>query len=201
MSKKTEDSLVTIKIDGTGITKGGEEVRTKFFRTLAYDLDNYSDISFTPEEALKINNHIAKLQTGSTAIVPLICSPKCPFKERCPFYLMGKPPYLRSCLLETNMIKHWIIQYMTEYDVDPENFTEVGYCNELAEIEIYLWRLNNNLAKPENAELVIDQAVAVDRQGNTILQKMLSPFMEQKEKLQNRRSRIVKLMVGDRQER
>jgi len=90
---------------------------------------------------------------------------------------------------------------MEEYNVDPENFTEVSYCSQLAEIEVYLWRINNNLAKPENAALIVDQPVGVDSEGNPIMQQQLSPLMDLKEKLQNRMSRIVKLMVGDRQEK
>ena len=57
-----------------------------------------------------------------------------------------------------------------------------------------------NLAKPEHAELVTDQVVGV-AQGVPVVQKQLSPFMDQKERLQNRRSKDIKLMVGDRQER
>jgi hypothetical protein len=211
---KESDKLATIKLDGTGITGSGEEKKTKFFKTLAKDIDNYDDISFTPDEAIAINNHISKLQTGSTAIVPLICAglpsgdpndpnynKGCPFSDRCVFCEMGKPPLLRACLLETNMLKYWVLQFMQEYEVDPENMTEVLYCNELSEIEIYLWRLNNNLAKPTNAELVVDQPIGTDRDGNPILQKQLSPFMEAKEKLLNRKSKIIKLMVGDRESR
>ena len=98
-------------------------------------------------------------------------------------------------------MKEFTIRYFEEYDIDPNNFTEVGYINELAEIEILLMRLNMNLAKPENSELVIDQVVGVARDGQTpLLMKQISPFMELKDKLQNRRSRIIKLMVGDRQE-
>jgi len=196
------DKLVAIKPNGMGITESGESKKTKFFKYLDYDFDDYSDITYTPQEALRIVNHINKLQTGSTAMVPLYCGgDKCPFSDRCPFHQMGKSPLNRQCPLEVQMLKHWIYQYMEEYNVDPENFTEVGYCNELSEIEIYLWRINNNLSKPENAELIVDQPVGVDPEGNAITQQQLSPLMELKEKLQNRRSRIVKLMVGDRQER
>ena len=73
MSKKEDNKLATVNINGTGITKGGEEVRTKFFKTLAKDLDDYSDISFTREEAVRINNHISKLQTGSMSIPGQMC--------------------------------------------------------------------------------------------------------------------------------
>jgi hypothetical protein len=93
------------------------------------------------------------------------------------------------------------VRYFEEYDVDPSNFTEVGYINELAEIEILLMRLNMNLAKVENAELIIDQTIGISHDGSPIVQKALSPFMEQKDRLQSRRSKIIKLMVGDRQEK
>lgn len=197
------DKIVKVQLDGTGITAGGDKVKTKFFKLLAKDLDDYSDISFTREEAVRINNHISKLSTGSTAMVPLICpgDEHCPFSERCPFADIGKMPLGRACLLENNMLKQYILEYMTDYQVDPENFTEVSYCKDLAEIEIYLYRLNVNLAKPANAELVTDQPMGTDRGGNPILQKQISPFIDLKEKLLARKSRIIKLMVGDRQER
>jgi hypothetical protein len=203
MSNKN-DKLVRIRPDGTGITLSGKEKKTRFFQYLDYDLDDYSDVSFTLQEALSIHNHISKLQTGATAMVPLWCGGKvkCPFQEYCPFIRMGKqPPIGRQCLIELQLLKHWIYQYMEEYNVDPENFTEVHYCEELAEIEIYLLRINHNLAKPENADLMIDQVVGVDKEGDAIVQKQLSPLLEQKERFQNRMSKIVKLMVGDRQEK
>jgi hypothetical protein len=197
------DKLVRVNLDGTGVTASGEEVKTKFFKLLAKDLDDYSDISFTREEAIRINNHISKLSTGSTAMVPLICMGRedCPFSGRCPLAEIEKCPVGRACLLELNMIKQYILEYMTDYQVDPDNFTEVSYCRDLAEIEIYLWRLNVNLAKPANAELIVNQPMGTDRNGNPILQKQVSPFMDLKEKLLARKSRIIKLMVGDRQER
>jgi hypothetical protein len=197
------DKLTKVNINGTGTTESGKLVQTKFFRTLARDLDDYSDISFTKDEAVRINNHLSKLSTGSTAIVPLICGGKevCPFSDRCLFADMDKLPIGRQCLIETNLLKHYTLGYMEDYEVDPDNFTELSYCAELAEIEIYLQRLNYNLAKPANAELVVDQPMGTDRDGNPILQKQISPFMEMKEKFLARKRTIVKLMVGDRQER
>ena len=69
------------------------------------------------------------------------------------------------------------------------------------EIEVLQIRLNLALARPENAELVIDQTVGIGREGTPIIQKMISPFLEQKQTLTKRKSQIVKLMVGDRQEK
>lgn len=121
--------------------------------------------------------------------------------HNCPLAAIGKEPLARQCLLEVQLLKQFVITYFEEYDIDPNNFTEVAYINELAEIEILLMRLNMNLSKPENAELVIDQVVGIANDRETpLLVKQISPFMELKDKLQNRRSKIIKLMVGDRQE-
>ena len=62
-------------------------------------------------------------------------------------------------------------------------------------------RINMNLAKAENATGIIDQVMGVDREGDPIIQKQISPFLEMKERIGNRRSKIIKLMVGDRQEK
>lgn len=182
--------------------QSGKIEKSEYFAYIKHHADDYSNISFTPEEASKFQKYLNKLSTGSYSMVPLTCAgPFCIFAAKCPLQQMKKAPIGQSCIIEQNLINRYVMQYMTEYDVDPNNFTEVGYCNELSEIEILLMRLNHSLAQPENASLVIDQSVGVDNEGTPIIQKQLSPFMEQKERLQNRRSKIIKLMVGDRQER
>jgi hypothetical protein len=196
------DKLVKVSLSGTAITESGQVTKSDFFNFIRQDLDDYSDIEFTPEEARRISNHLRKLSTGSTAMVPMYCAGQdCPFADRCPLVEMNKAPVSRQCPIEIELLKDWIIKYFEEYDVDPNNFTEVGYINELAEIEIYLLRLNMNIARAANAELVIDQEVGTDVHGKPLIQKQISPFMEMKDKLLSRRSRIIKLMVGDRQEK
>jgi hypothetical protein len=106
-----------------------------------------------------------------------------------------------NCINEASLLAQFIIQFMDEYNVDPESPTEVGYCNEMAEIEILLQRLNMILARPENAELVIDQTMGFSREGEPITQKQISPYIELKDRLFNRKTKIIKLMVGDRQEK
>ena len=191
-----------VTLGGTARTLSGKLTKSNYFRFLQHDLNNYEDIELDPKEARKIHTHLQKLSTGATAMVPLYCAgSQCPFAHSCPLVEINKAPLGRQCILEVQLLKEWTLRYFEEYDVDPHNFTEIGYINELAEIEILLNRLNMNLARPENAELVIDQVAHISHDGTPILQKQLSPFMEQKERLYNRRSKVVKLMVGDRQER
>jgi hypothetical protein len=197
---REKKSLVTL--GGDAITVGGKLTKSGYFEFLANDLDDYSDIEFTPEQARKISSHLRTLSTGSTAMAPMYCAGSgCPFADRCPLHEMGKAPIGKQCLIEVQLMKQWIMNFFEEYDIDPQNFTEVAYANELAELMIYEMRLNMNLAKAENASLVHDQSVGVDRYGEPIIQKQISPFMEQKERIANRKSKIIKLMVGDRQEK
>lgn len=176
--------------------------REKYYEYMKGRLEDYIGLSFSPEEKHNIDRHLRNLSTGASAATPLFCAgPACPFALRCPYQQMGKAPIGKPCIIEVQLLQHWTIAYMEEYQVDPNSFTEVGYCNELAEIEIMLYRLNQLISRPENASGTIDQMVAMANDGTPIVQKQISPFIEQKDKLLNRRSKIVKLMVGDRQEK
>lgn len=191
-----------VSVNGTAVTHSGKLTKTNYFRWIDYDLDQYDQIEMSPDEAKRINSHLRKLSTGTTATVPLYCGgPSCPFGSTCPLQRMDKAPIGRQCLIEVQLIKEFLIRYFEEFDIDPNNFTEIGYINELAELMILEMRLNRVIARSENAELIIDQVVSIGQDGTPIIQKQISPYMEQKEKLQNRRSKIIKLMVGDRQEK
>lgn len=113
----------------------------------------------------------------------------------------GRAPVGENCILELTMFQEATVSYIQEYQVKAENYTEIGICTELAEIEVLLWRLTMMLREPENALLVIEQAIAADSEGNPITQQQVSPIYEQKIKLQARKSKLIKLMVGDRQEK
>lgn len=199
-----------ISLNGVALTTEKNLTQSNFFRFLDTNLDDYSDIIMDKTTAKKVHHHLQRLSTGSAAMTPMYCGgARCPFQARCPLVQMkgepgansthGRAPIGRQCIIEVELMKHWLIQYVNEYDVNPNNFTEVAFVNELAEIEILLMRLNMNLAKVENCELVIDQTIGISHNGEAIVQKALSPFMQQKEALQNRRSRIIKMMVGDRE--
>lgn len=176
--------------------------RERYYQYIKSNLDDYAGLTYTADEKKKIENHLRKLSTGSAAMIPLYCAgPACPFAARCVYQQIGKAPIGKACLVEAQLLQHWVITYMEEYQVDPDSFTEVGYCNELSEIEVMLYRLNMLLSRPENADGTIDQMMGVSNDGSPIIQKQISPWMEQKEKLLSRRSRVIKLMVGDRQEK
>lgn len=203
-----------IKLDGTIIKSNGVTYKSNYFQFLELGNDA-PDITYTAEEARKIRSHLYYLSTGSAAAVPMICggSAKCPFAFKCPFIQIDKQrkqqdpdaplvtPIGRNCQVEINLLNEWTRLYMEEYNIQEGAFTEIQMIRELAEIELMLWRLNNNLSKPENAELVQEVIVGVDKQGNALTRQEINAFVEAKEKLAARKSKLIKLMVGDRQEK
>lgn len=196
-----QENTAVVRLSGTAISTQGDVTKHDYFSFLDIDFDDYSDIEFTVEEAKKISAHLRKMRTGHTSMVPMICSPKCPFRNRCDFFKMDKAPFGRACLIEVNLMREWTIAYFNDYQVDPNNFTELGIINELAEIEIYLWRLSQTLAKAENAELIEENVVGFSPDGQPLTTKQLSSALQAKESLYSRKTKLIKLMVGDRQEK
>lgn len=176
-------------------------LQSQYIRFLEHP-DDYSDISFSPTEAQFIRRRLTHLSTGAFAAIPLTCRwDYCPFAEKCPFYLLGKNLEGKACLVETTLLKEWTIGFLKEYGVHPESMTDRIYVQEMAEIELLLYRINTNLSKLQYGELVADSVSNVTPQGNVIYEEKVVPLMDLKLRLQARRDRIVKMMVGDRQEK
>ena len=57
---------------------------------------------------------------------------------------------------------------MSEFEVDPENHSEVGMITELAELDIYDLRASMILSRPECADMTKDVVVGVDGEGKPI---------------------------------
>lgn len=200
--RQNKGPLALVRLDGIGITESGKMKRVEYFRNLGHNLDQYENITFTPEEAKRIHMHLQKLSTGTAAMTPMYCAgPSCPIASKCPLQQINKAPIGSQCVIEVQLMKDWIMKYFDEFDVDPNNFTEVTYINELADLQIQEMRINQILARSENATMLMDQVVGVDSGGDPIIQKQISPYIKMKESIANRRTKIIKLMVGDRQEK
>jgi hypothetical protein len=188
-----------------------KRTREGLLQILDNSFSDYSDIELTDQEAAKLSTTLKRLSTGASSFALLNCAGNaCPFAERCPLIQMGrsqdkphgKAPVGQDCILEATMMRDSATSYIQEYQVDPVNYTEVNIVTELAEIEVLLWRINMQLAVGTQALLVIDQVIGFDRaSGQAITQQQVSPLFEQKQKLAARKSKLTKLMVGDRQEK
>jgi hypothetical protein len=218
-----------LKQGGSIIKRDPEEsvsLKSQFFNFLDIDLDRYKEVEYTKDEAIYIKQRMQHLSTGSAAALPLMCKgPQCPFVKKCPFVAIdekrqadweiaqqegmtqfSEPPELQTpvgkhCLVEVNLLNEWTRLYIFEFDVDENSFVDLSMCRELAEIEVMLWRINNGLSKEDNAELIQETVVGTDRDGTPLTRKEMNTLVDVRERMVNRKSKLVKLMVGDRQEK
>lgn len=190
-------------------SKVKDKTREGLLHILDESFSQYNQIGLTETETTTLSRTLKRLSTGASTFAVLQClGADCKFQAKCPLVAMksetrhGKAPVGSDCLLEATLLRDSLVSYIQEYEVDPANYTEVNIVTELAEIESLLWRINMQLSTGANSMFVIDQTIGFDREsGNPIIQKQVDPLFEQKQKLANRKSKLMKLMVGDRQEK
>lgn len=199
----TKSEIALISMSGLVITEDGKLKKSKYLNMLSSTLDDYTDMVFTKEEAIRVHNTIYALKSGAGAAMPIICTgPLCPWATRCVYQQMDKAPIGRQCLVELNLMKQWQINYLDEYEVEMDNFTDMTLVTELVEVELSLYRCNLSMSlDSEQATGIVDVNIGMDNNGNAITQKQISQLVELRERLMNRKHRILKLLVGDRQEK
>lgn len=192
-----------VRLDGLALTEDGKLTKTKFFNFLKTDIEDYSDIALTEEQAQLVSRHLRYLSTGLNAVVPIFCGgkDKCPFIRTCPMDKVGKVPLGRLCPVEVSLTKLWTEAYVREFDVDPANFSELSLVQELAELDIYDRRATILLQEGEGQTLMQQQAVGVDPDGNPVYQTQVHQAWEIKERIKNRKLRILEALVGTRKEK
>lgn len=192
-----------VRLDGLAITEDGKLTQTKLFNFLKIDIDDYSDIALTDEQAQLVSRHLRYMSTGLNAIVPIYCGgkDKCPFARSCPFVKIDKIPLGRICPVEASLVKLWTEAYINEFNVDPANFSELAMVQELAELDIYDRRATFLLQEGEGQTMLQQQAVGTDPDGNPIYQTQIHQAWEVKERVKNRKLRLLEALVGTRKEK
>jgi hypothetical protein len=189
---------------GIAITAEGQLIKSEMFKFLQLDPEEYGDIVLTAEDARRVHGRLIGVKWGGAAAkVPLYCGGEeiCPFKDDCPFVEIGKVPVARKCPIEVELIAYWTAKYMDEFDVEPDNQSEVSMITELAELDIYDYRCSMILSQPGNAELTQQIVVGVDAEGRPISNEDIHKAFELKERVKKRKDKILEALVGTRKEK
>ena len=198
-AKKTHFSLC-----GLAVNEDGKLTESKMFDFLQLDPEEYGHILLTAEEARKVHYRLQGVKWGGAAAkVPLYCGGEkiCPFAQECPFVEIAKVPVGRKCPVEVELMAYWTARYMSEFEVDPENHSEVGMITELVELDIYDLRASMIFSRPECAAMTKDVVVGVDSQGKPIVNKEVHKAWELKERVKKRKQKILESLVGTRKEK
>jgi hypothetical protein len=192
-----------MKLDGTQTDLLGNVTETDFFKFLKLPSEHYADLekTMTPEQALKFRNHIVRMKVGTSAIIPMLCGgPNCPVKH-CPFHEGKNWPLSAQCPIESNLVSVWMKNYVDDLEVDPESRTELILVNQLVECDIIDYRANVALSVDEEAWSLLKIDVTTIADGVTNETTNPHPILEIKEKIQNRRLRVLESLSATRRER
>jgi hypothetical protein len=174
----------------------------------------YKDLKITPGQAESFRGHISNLKHGLCAAIPLICSQRCPFSEVCRAKFAGiTPPEGKPCIVEINLLHYYRRLYLETFNVEEGDFGSFILVNELAELDMYDFRATLILAlgdiatgdmddeRPNIAQALLTNISHFDEKGQmTHVSQEISAAFNLKEKLKNRKMRILDLLVATRRE-
>lgn len=193
------DPEAIISLSGEMEHSDGSISKTKMFEFLNVDLDDYSDIKMTGKEAQRFTNHVRRMKTGLAAFLPKLCPGPvdCSLGTRCPFE--NRYPVGRPCPLEVGLIKSKTREYIDTLDIDPGSPYEMSLIDRLVELDVFEYRSNIGLSKPENAELLKTEMTETKR-GDLIETSDIHPYLSAKDGFHRKRMNILESLVATRKE-
>lgn len=201
VEKETTEVAAFIGLNGIKVSEEGEVSRHNYFALLQVDEEKYSDVKFTEEEAKRVSMSIRRMSTGINSSIPMTCTGvQCPFASTCPYVAENKAPLARPCLVEAQLIQYWNEQFIEEFDVDIANITELHLVSELAECNIYEMRVTKHLAD-KDPTLLTEVVTTVDHAGEEITNIDISKAFDLKDRIKNRRMKILEALMATRKER
>jgi|SRR5579875_279683 len=153
--------------------------------------------------AIELAKRMRNTKHGLYASVPIICkSDACPYKESCFLYREGLAPYGEKCPIEIAAIEDLFYRYCEDLKIDPEksqNTVDVVMVKELVDLDVSLLRCDNKMAT--DADFIIQNAIGLTEEGEGIYKSELHPVVEYKEKLLNRKHKILQLLNSTRKDK
>lgn len=190
-----------VKLDGTIEHTDGSITNTQLFDFLQIDLDDYSDIELTAEEAQRFANHVRRMKTGVSAFLPKLCPgpEKCLMRKRCP--LTERFPIGRACPLEVGYIKEKTRNYIEALSVKADNPYEMALINNLVELDVMEYRANIALSDDsEDGSRLLRKDYHETKTGALVEMVGPHPLLEVKERIQRKRLQILESFTATRKE-
>ena len=120
--------------------------------------------------------------------------------HNCQLYKMNKAPVGAPCIYEQDYLRSQTERYFEEFNVQPDSPTEMQMVAELAEIDLYERRVTQILSLTHQ-DFSQEDLMGFDAGGNMIARDDISRYLNIKEKLKNRRSKLLESLMATRKER
>lgn len=174
-----------------------------------------AELNLTEPQLNRFVKHMGVLKSGFNAVVPLTCrARKCLFFEACPIVRAGAEPQLgTTCIVEFTLFNTYRMAYIERFNIREEEIGPLLLVNELAELDIYDMRATillslgdtalkeNGAGDKDYAQGLLQTLEIRDDTGQVISTTYgTNPVWSLKERIKNRKMRILTALVGTRQE-
>lgn len=112
---------------------------------------------------------------------------------------MGKAPEGERCSLEIAMILKKYEEYCDEFGIDENNIVDMGLVKDLIDYDIQLFRAENKIAV--QGDFIEEVVVSVTESGEAITAPQLSKATEYKDKIMNKKFKVLELMNSTRKDK
>lgn len=198
-------TIALVKLNNIALTTEGKLTKTHFFENMLANNEHlYGDIVLTPEEAHQLSATYRRLSTGVSAVVPMKCTgDKCPFKDDCIYYQINKAPIGRPCKLEYDLLAYHTQKFIEQFNIDPDNHTDIMLVQELSELLIYEMRIarilggwlpNNDSNYP--AQAMMSKKTKFTPDGEIVEEESLHWAFDAMDRIKNRRLKILDALIG-----
>jgi len=148
------------------------------------------------QQSLEIYN----TKHGLYSAIPMMCKGKeCPFAAVCPVLDGGAEPKGERCPLEIGMILKRYDDYVREFGIDENNVVDTSLIKDLIDYDIQLFRAENRIAM--QGDFIEDIIVTVTESGQEITNPQLSKATEYKERIMNKKHKVLELMHATRKDK
>jgi hypothetical protein len=196
---KKHNKIVAVRIDGVALTEDGALTKSQMFGAMYPRMEMYGDMVFSVDEARTLNMQMHRLKYGINSVVALKCNgPSCVFALDCPYQQMNKAPIGKPCIIEADLLQYHSQKFFDQLEVDPDNHVEVLLVQELSELLIYEMRLSRVLAGEGTDGLLMQKEESYDKQGNLIINEKVHWAWEAKEKIKNKRMKLLESLMATR---
>ncbi|UOE58100.1 hypothetical protein [Cytobacillus oceanisediminis] len=137
---------------------------------------------------------------GLYAAIPLMCKgDECPYASVCPLLEQGMDPTGTRCPLEIGLILKQYEVYKSEFGLDEDNIVDMGLVKDLVDYDVQLFRADNKIAM--QGDFIEEVTVTVTENGDEIKAPQISKAAEYKEKIQNKKHKVLQLMHSTRSDK
>ena len=171
-------------------------------------IQNYlpTELELTETEMEQVSNSVKRRITGLNCSVPVQCyGEKCPFRRDCALFNIGKAPKGHPCPLETMVMDLHTKRYLDEFQVDPDNFSEVTTMTQLAATHVMELRAFMSLGQDtygDSLDGLIRNVVGYsDEDGTPITQLQEHPAYNIIERAWRWRAKLLESLGGTRKDK